>query len=98
MIPLRLRRRRDGSLCLTDANSSVTSPDRAFPETHAFRFDWMRDNKVVSVVDGDQVKIELANGRATYRIVEGDDPSAIYVELIPDSVELFDPPPVEGTD
>ncbi len=78
-IPLRLRRRRDGSLCATDARGAVLTPadptDSVFPKEHLFLHSWLTaDGAQVARVEhtkaGRVIKLTLANATATYEVVE----------------------------
>lgn len=80
MIPLRLRRRRDGTVWLVDADGR-TAGELAFPETHAFRWVWLAQNSDIARVDGGRVVVTLANARAVYEIVEVDPPQPTNVNL-----------------
>lgn len=90
MIALRLERRRDGSVCVTDGHGSTTSPDREFPSPHGFTYDKLLELGAELV--GDRVTLTLANGRAVYQIVERV-PTGVNVELVESS--LSDPPPID---
>lgn len=91
-IGLRLRIRRDGTLCLTDAEGRVAGADRAFPEEHSFTYEFIGRNGASAKIDGDELKLELANARATYEIVKKGD-TGVDVKLV--SSELFDAPPID---
>lgn len=97
-IPLRLRRRRDGSLALTDAGGAIATDGREFPTPHLFVFGWLYgEGSSVAKVDGDRLTLTLANAEAVYRVVPNDDPvmanQGVLCEL--DAVELFDPEPID---
>lgn len=92
MIPLRLRRRRDGSLCVANIHGTVDATTAEFPATHAFSFDWLFANGDVVSLDGDAIRLDLANGRASYRIVNRG-PGGVEVELV--SSEVFEAPPID---
>lgn len=92
MIALRLNIRRDGTVCLVDADGRAASPDREFPSPHGFTYETLA--ALGARQDGDTVTLELANGRAVYAIVERV-PTGVNVELV--ESELFDPPPIDET-
>lgn len=92
MIPLRLNKRRDGSLCLTDADGRAAGKDREFPTPHHFSHEWLLANSANATMSGDTLQLELANARATYRIT--DRPQNMVTAELVDS-ELFDAPPID---
>lgn len=91
-IPLRLRRRRDGSLTLVDADGRWESHQRAFPTEHVFSHEWLLDSGAAQYDDDDRLTITLANARATYRVLEHDT-GGVSAELV--DHELFDAPPID---
>ena len=91
-IALRLNRRRDGSLCLTDAHSNPAGPDREFPAEHGFTYEWLANNADVARIEGDTVTVTLANATAVYRIVNR---RADALDLELESSELVDAPPID---
>lgn len=82
-IPLRLRRRRDGSMALTDAigavlTSDATLKDTGVPETHLFLYTWLngegaRVARVEHKGDSRFIRLDLANATALYEVVEDQD-------------------------
>lgn len=90
-IPLRLRRRRDGTLALVDADGRVGGEGRMFPAEHLFTNAWLLDSKAAEI-DGDDLTIVLANARATYRVIERTD-VGLLAEVT--ATELFDAAPVD---
>jgi hypothetical protein len=91
-IPLRVRRRRDGSMALIDAARSVTSEERAFPAAFDFGTSWLLANSGIATLAGDEITLDLCNARATY-YVTGRDEHVLHAELV--DAELFDPPPID---
>lgn len=91
-IPLRLRRRRDGSLCLTDSYGRTSGDDREFPQTHGFTMDWLVNNSNVARMTGDEITLNMANACALYRVTDRR-ADAVDVELVESS--LFDPAPID---
>lgn len=92
-IPLRLRRRRDGSLALTDANGAVSGTDRAFPPHHFFTFLWLvGDGASVAQTTVDTVTLTLANASAVYRITEVGD-VGVSADLV--SADMYDAPSID---
>lgn len=94
MEALRMRRRRDGSLCITDKNGSTTSPDRDkdLPLEHHITFEMLaRESEIVSM-KGDLITLEYANAKLVYRIVER---HANGVDVQLESCELVDAPPID---
>lgn len=89
MIALRLTKRRDGTYVVTDAHGSPTSPDREFPAVHWFQYDRLVDMGAAARVDGDQLRLELANATATYRVVRDE---AEALELLDRDPESHLPP------
>lgn len=86
-LPLRLRRRRDGSLALTDASGAVAGETRQFPPRHLFLYSWLYgEGSTVTKVGEDSVVLTLANGVGTYGIIEHENPGldaqGIYCELV----------------
>lgn len=79
-IPLRLRRRRDGSLALTDGIGRVLTPDLTpadpvLPEEHLFIYTWLNGEgaRVARVENTEQhrvIKLSLANATALYQVIE----------------------------
>lgn len=95
---LLLRRRRDGTVALVDAQASVSSPERGFPGEHDFLYDWVALNADIARLDGDTLRLELCNGRAEYRVTTRGPTAAwpivgVRCELV--GSELFDAPPVD---
>lgn len=92
-IPLRLNKRRDGSLCLTDALGRGTGDAREFPPVHVFGYQWVANvgSDVARIEDG-EVTLTLANATARYRVVD-EGPTAVRGELIESS--LSDPPAID---
>jgi hypothetical protein len=68
-IPLRLRRRRDKSLCLVDEMNRIASEGHpaTFPPRHEFSLTWLLDNGRHVTVEDDTITLNLANGTAVYR-------------------------------
>lgn len=79
MIALRLNIRRDGTICLTDAAGSASTPDRQFPPVHAFTYDKIVALGPAARLDGARLTLELANARAVYRVLR--DPVAARAAL-----------------
>lgn len=79
-IPLRLRRRRDGSLALTDGIGAVLTPDAVLkdsglPQTHLFLYTWLngegaRVARVEYQGETRVIRLDLANATALYEVVE----------------------------
>lgn len=98
-IPLRLRRRRDGTMALIDHRGVVDAPERAFPAEHLFNYRWLlADGAGIVALDGEEVRVELVNARATYRIsrhttAAEDGAEGVLCELV--STELFDAPAID---
>lgn len=74
-LPLRLRRRRDGSLCLTDPVGRIDGDGRVFPSEHLFLFGWLNGEGAsvarVELTDaGRVIRLRLANAEAVYAVVE----------------------------
>lgn len=69
-IPLRLRRRRDGSLALTGANGGIDDPDREFPNPCLFLHTTLLDSGGAMSLSDDRIVVELANARAVYERVD----------------------------
>lgn len=90
--PLRLRRRRDGSLALTGVGGSPN--DATFPEVFTFGTEWLFENSANARMEGDQIVLELANGKARYDIAERANNS--YKCVLVDS-EFFEAAPVDET-
>jgi hypothetical protein len=100
-IALRLNRRIDGSLVLKDAydragplrgnDGAVIRDEREFPAEHWFRYDWLLATPEATV-DGDVVRLELANATAVYRVTEA---QARGYAVTLESSELRDPPPLD---
>lgn len=94
MIPLRLRRRADGTVCLMAASGAVKGDGLEFPEGHLFLHDVLARESAVMRVAGDSLQLELANGTATYRVDQGEtNPQGVYGVLV--ESETHDPPPVD---
>lgn len=95
-IPLRLRRRRDGSLALTDAEGRVGSESRAFPAEHVFTPTTLLSLAGVGAfaMDGDTITVSLVNAAATYRVTERR-PNGEIVAVVVES-SLLDPPPIDA--
>lgn len=98
--PLRLRLRRDGTLCLVDVEANVNSPDRAFPDEHLFPSTWLLGaGSPYTTVDGDTITVELANARGTFDIVEREATdghgTVVGISARLATSELFDPPPID---
>lgn len=96
-IPLRLRRRRDGSLALTDATGAIDSDARTFPSPYVFPFSWLlgADGRRAATFTTDTVELELANAKATYAVKEQTD-QGLVCELVKSS--LSKPAPVDETE
>lgn len=90
-IPLRLNRRRDGSLCLVDALGRASGPEREFPGVHVFTYEWIATAEGAKF-EGDNIVLNFANGTATYEIVERGG-AAVRAKLV--SSELTDPAPID---
>lgn len=69
-IPLRLRRRRDGTLALIDAEARASGDALAFPEEHLFTYRWMAQEPGVATREGDALRVRLVNAEATYHVRE----------------------------
>lgn len=101
-IALRLNKRIDGSYVVVDTlgrgdavrdgDGNVIGDNRAFPDVHWFRYSYLAEHSDLARLDGDQVILELANGRAVYRITERQ-PNGVAVELV--ESELVDPAPLD---
>ena len=89
--PLRLRKRRDGTLALTGPGGVVDDPERMFPQSFTFGHAWLLDNREVVDLGDETLTLNLCNATATYRIVEHT-PGGLSVEL--ESSDLFDAPAV----
>lgn len=92
-IPLRLRRRRDGTLALTDERGAVDGDGRVFPESHVFPASWLISSGGVATLDGDTLTLTLCNASATYRIVEQDAAGNLHGEL--EAASLGDTPKID---
>lgn len=91
-IPLRLRRRRDGTLALTDHRSAVDAPDYAVPAAHLFTHGWLlREAAAARAING-VVTISLVNAKLTYRITELTPDGAMTTF---ESGEVFDAPAID---
>lgn len=100
-IPLRLRRRRDGSLVLADGIGAVLTPDailkdQGLPQTHLFLYTWLngegaRVARVEYQDDARVIRLNLANATAVYEVVEDQDAqTATMVALADHKGSLFD--------
>lgn len=71
-IPLRLRKRRDGTLALVDADGRVNGQDRAFPAEHVFTATTALNLAGAGALTlaGDTLTVELCNAKATYKVTE----------------------------
>lgn len=95
MIPLRLNKRRDGSLVLTNAFGVSAAEDRAFPEVHDFGYEWLATGGAgVVQIENNQVILNLANAKAVYDIVD-QFPGGVRGELL--EADYFDAPPLDET-
>lgn len=67
--PLYLRRRRDGTLVLTEPTGRV-SRDAFFPKVHEFSTKWLLENSAsrVASMDAEHIYVTLGNATATYTI------------------------------
>ena len=92
--PLRLRRRADGSLALTDGAGRVTGPDRAFPPLHVFAVSQVIGPEAIARIDGQQIVVELCNARALYVIADYGE-TTITARLADASLSV--PPPIDET-
>jgi hypothetical protein len=90
--PLRLRRRADGTLALTDGAGRITGDDRAFPPLHVFSLGQVIGPEAIARLDGQQVVVELCNARARYNIVDNGE-TTITAELA--EAALSDAPPFD---
>ena len=91
-IPLRLNKRRDGTMVLVNADGADRE-DRAFPPHHAFTWDYLAGPGQAFVrLEGDTIRLELLNGRATYRI-DQQGPNGVSGTLM--EHELFDAPAID---
>lgn len=73
-IPLRLRRRRDGSVALTDHRGVVDVEVYEVPARHLFLYSWLMGSgsSVARVLDG-VVTVTLANATLTYEVITDED-------------------------
>lgn len=100
------RRRRDGSLAL---RGQFPTDDPVFPDEYDFGFAQIGEGTYPAKIEGDTIKVEYVNARATYKIVgparqpngnHGEDgyterpDQGFHAVLDPDSVEFFDAPEV----
>lgn len=90
---LRLRKRRDGTLALTDAARQVNGPDREFPAEFVFTPTLVMGSGGAVRLAGDRLLVELVNGRAEYAVT-GVRPNGELAATLASS-ELFDAPPVD---
>lgn len=108
-LPLRMRRRRDGTMVVTDHMSVVLgagSEYPAFPPVYTFNWDWLNGtdgSKVARVKRDDEgapigVSLVFANATASYdvtgQILKDGNPRSLSAALT--SFELLDPPPVDN--
>lgn len=92
-IPLRLNKRRDGSVVLTNHLGIGDAADREFPPEHVFGYEWLATGGAeLARLEGDQVVLTLGNGTATYEITERG-PGGVRGRLV-DSA-LSDAPPID---
>ncbi len=92
-VALRLIRRIDGSLCLSDPHGLLTGDNREFPDPHFFAYLYLATTPEAAVApDGGQVTLNLANAKAVYRVT-GRRPDGVDVELV--DFELRDPPALD---
>jgi hypothetical protein len=92
MIALRLRKRRDGSLCLTDVDGRTSGNDRYFPEDHYLTFDFLARNSSIITMTDTELKLSLANAEAVYEIISHD-PDGVSLHLTKSS--LSEPAPID---
>ena len=91
-IPLRLNKRRDGTMVLVNADGA-NREDRVFPPRHAFTWDYLAGpGRAFVRLEGDTIQLELLNGRATYQI-DQQGPGGVSGTLV--ESELFDAPPID---
>lgn len=95
-IPLRLRRRRDGSLALTDVEGRVNGERRVFPANHVFTPSKSIDLASAGALEmsGVIVTVRLCNATAVYRVTERRANGEIVVEI--ESAKVTDTPPVDA--
>jgi hypothetical protein len=73
-IPLRLRRRRDGSVALTDERGAVDAETYQVPSPHLFLYSWlMGAGSTVADVRVGAIILNLANARLVYETVTADE-------------------------
>jgi hypothetical protein len=90
--PLRLRRRRDGTMALTDASGSMAKPGE-FPERHLFVWSWLAQAGAgIATVEEAKITLRLANARAEYDVV-GRESYGVVATLC--DAEFFPPPPID---
>lgn len=65
--PLRQRRRRDGTMALTNANGQVAD-DAVFPSPMVFQYRWLLENGTIARLDGDTVTLTYVNASAAYKV------------------------------
>lgn len=89
-IPLRLRLRRDGSLCLTDGHGQVGGE---FPTRHLFLYTVLARHSQMRV-EGEHIHVELANATATYKIDRlTEEPQGLWADL--ELSDVFDAPAID---
>lgn len=73
-IPIRLRRRRDGSMALTDHRGAVDAESYQAPSEHLFLYSWLMGagSSVARVIDG-TITVTLANASLTYQAITDED-------------------------
>jgi hypothetical protein len=94
-IPLRLRRRRDGSLALMDADGRPDGDERTFPRSHVFTADTALNLAGAGAFElsGDALTVRLCNATATYQVDERRANGEIAATLVSQSMST--PPPVD---
>lgn len=94
-IPLRLRKRRDGTLALTDAEGRVSGSDRAFPAEHVFTATTALNlaGAGALALNGDTITVTLCNAGATYRVTEQRANGELAATL--EKASLLDVPPID---
>lgn len=101
------RRRRDGTMALTGKSRSPEDPDRGFPDEYDFSLVHLgpiskgddgtdRPGSLTPAsFQGDEIHLDYVNAKARYKVTHTNPDGTFHGTLIPESVEIFDAPPVD---
>jgi hypothetical protein len=99
-IPIRLRRRRDGSVALTDHRGVVDAPTYQLPREHLFTYAWLLGGGAAVATPGPPgddrtITLSLANATAVYRVTGVDEGDRGLIATLVEA-SAFDAPLVTG--